>query len=321
MTFCKAKLKTGPNAGNLCANKALLYSKFCGIHTKPPKSPLPLDFNNFFDQIYIVNLEDKKRAYDEVSVQLQKYGIKHSRFLAIDGRGDAKQKSEKRKLFEKIYKVKILPDKDGIYNMPATSLTIGNILMMREMVEKKWERMLILEDDVVLDKNIIDDFATGIREIDKSGVDWDLLYLSCGSECGRHGVTYNKTSENVNKSTWMEHYSWPDLGLKSVYVKEPFDIRFPCKRDDCPRVSKHISAIKSGSVGGTFAYAITYKGAIKFLKFVNSKIGGPNDKLAHIDQLLKTAINKKILKALAFDPIIIYHKDGVKIAGNNTITW
>jgi GR25 family glycosyltransferase involved in LPS biosynthesis len=372
MSLCKAKLKTGKYAGDLCQNKSLPKSKFCGVHKKPakskrssrskrskrskrssrskrsrrssrvkrskrssrarrilkfkqPKSPKRDGniFNEYFDKVYIVNLEDKKEAYDEVSEQLNRYGINHDRFLAIDGRGTPEVKEQKRKMFEKEYGLHIGLEKGGKVNMPAISLTIGNILMMREMVKNGWKRMLILEDDVILDENIMKDFEEGVKEIDKAGIDWDLLYLSCGAECGRNGVSYNKTSKNKYRSTWMEHHSWPvdleeDYG--QAYVHHPFDIRLPCSLENCPKVSKHITQL-TGNFGGTFAYSISLKGAKKFLKFVNNKIGGKNDKKAHIDQLLKLAVEKGIMSAYAFDPTVMYHKDGMLVAGQRSISW
>lgn len=40
-------------------------------------------------------------------------------------------------------------------NIPAASLTIGTIELLREQVRNKWPRILICEDDVVLTKDIL----------------------------------------------------------------------------------------------------------------------------------------------------------------------
>lgn len=346
---CPAILKSGQREGKKCDN-AVKTGKYCGKHTKsktkskspkarkskrsktPVKSKKTDQYSlrNYFDKIYIVNLEDKKEAYDEVSEQLNKHNIPHERFLAIDGRGTPEVKEQKRKMFEKEYGLKIGLEKDGKVNMPAISLTIGNILMMREMVKNNWKRMLILEDDVILDENIMDDFQAGVKELEKAGIDWDLLYLSCGGQCGRHGVSYNKTAKNKYLTSWTQHHSWAvdleeDYG--QAYVYHPYDIRLPCSLKDCPKVSKHITEL-TGGFGGTFAYSISLHGAKKFLKFVNDKVGGRNDKRAHIDQLLKLAVEKGILSAFAFDPVLIFHKYGVGPpptggggAGRRSIEW
>ena len=72
---------------------------------------------------------------------------------------------EKLKTFELIYNVKIpVKKKDKLYQIvPATSLTIGTILLLRAMVKNKWKRMLICEDDIYLQRNFEQRFKQGIN--------------------------------------------------------------------------------------------------------------------------------------------------------------
>ena len=267
-------------------------------------------FNQYFNKVYVVSLFDKDVNYKEVSDQLKANGIKHEKFVAIDGRGNLEEKEIKRKEFEKLYNVRI-PKKGA--NIPASSLTIGNILMYREMVKNNWDRILILEDDIILEKDINEKFLRGINSL--KNYDWDLLYLSCGGECGNKGVSNYKTKKNKHLSTWLSHKSWePDMSSSGkIWVNHPYDIRTPCPRYVCERVSKYIST--TPGVGGTFGYAISLKGAKKMLKYIGKTINN------HIDQYLKLSVQDGVNNGISFDPPILWHKWGLAVAGSNTIEW
>ena len=249
-------------------------------------------------------------SYKEVSNQLKVNGIKHEKFVAVDGRGSQDEKEKKRKDFEKLYNLKI-PKKGA--NIPASSLTIGNILMYREMVKNNWDRILILEDDIILEKDINEKFTRGINSLKND--DWDLLYLSCGGECGTKDVSKYKTTKNKNLSTWLNHKDWdPEVSSSGkIWVSHPYDIRTPCPRYECKRISKYIST--TPGAGGTFGYAISLKGAKKMLKYIGKTINN------HIDQYLRMSVQDGVSTGIAFDPPILWHKWGLAIAGSNTIEW
>ena len=270
---------------------------------------MPITFNSYFNKVYVVSLDDKDKNFKEVSVQLQHNDINHEKFIAIDGRGTPAEKEMKRKEFNKMYKLKIPKDA----NIPAMSLTIGNILMYREMIKNNWERILILEDDVVLDDNIIKIFSDGINSINK--VKWDLLYLGCGGECGDKGVSSIKSKNNNHLSTWLSNKEWnPDMTKTGkLWVKHPFDIRFPCNIKRCKPISKYMSVNKG--VGGTFGYAISREGAIKMLDYIGKDVNN------HIDQYLILAVKDKVVKSINFNPPIVWHKFGMIVAGASTIEW
>ena len=247
--------------------------------------------------------------------------ISHSKFLAIDGRcpktlpNISECIEEKTNRFEKDYNVQIskkLP-------LSAASLTIGTILILREMIEKNWEHVLILEDDVVLDNKIIEKFQKGINEIEKKKIDWDMLYLGCGGECGTKNVSWNKTKNNKYKSTWEYDKTEPI----DLYVGHPYDLRVPCDKKDCVHLSQHISYAKKA--GGTWGYAYSKQGAKKFLDALTIKSGknkGITKVEDHIDQLLMKVHNKYGLIVLAFDTPIIWHEYGIAQRDKfSTIEW
>ena len=64
---------------------------------------------------------------------------------------------------------------------------------------------------------------------------------------------------NKYKSTWEYDKNDP----VELYVGHPYDLRTPCDKKDCPRLSQHISYAKKA--GGTWGYAYSKQGAKKFL--------------------------------------------------------
>jgi GR25 family glycosyltransferase involved in LPS biosynthesis len=253
-------------------------------------------FNSFFDKIYVISLYDNEKRWEHVYKQFKNRKINVERFIAVDGRCKKGEVDclQKLRTFELSYNVRI-PIKKGKKLksiLPAASLTIGTILLLRAMVKNKWKRMLICEDDIYLNKNIIETFKKGVKELGRKR--WDVLYLGCGGECGHKDVGWDK---NKYISPWNENGGMED----TFYVKQRNDLRMPCEEDICRKVSDHIST--ASAAGGTWCYAYTLAGAKKVLKLIDNNANN------HIDQLLIKLMKKDKIKALAFDPPIVMHED------------
>ena len=199
--------------------------------------------------------------------------------------------------------------------VPASSLTIGTILILREMVRQKWKHILIMEDDVELGYGLEKKFKKGIKTLPESEKDWDLLYLGCGNSCGHRDISDKKTSRTNKISTInqkLEDYEDP------IYVMYKNDLRIPCPFPawdvdlECPSVSEYIS--EAPMPGGTWAYAVSLKGAKRILKLIGK------DAATHIDQVYKDGCRDGSLKCLGFDPPLIWHKDGY-FRADTDIPW
>jgi len=278
--------------------------KYIKTRIRPKTNPL----NNFFDKIYVINLKDKRERWKKVSNAFKRRGIKVERFEAIDGRCKGKQCEIKRLQFQRDYKVKIPKD---MY-LPAASLLIGTILILREMVQNKWSHILICEDDIVLGRDIKTKFAQGIRELKRVKPNWDLLYLGCGDKCGITNLSERRTQKSRYLSEISKYY--PDEN--PWYVARKDDIREPCDDDwsdnSCPLISKHLSLALIPK--GTWSYGYSLKGARKFLKYVDNRIDD------HVDQLLSQAVVDGKLIAVAFDPPIVWHYLGL-LRPDTDIQW
>ena len=270
------------------------------------------EFNKYFTKIFIISLFDKLNKWNNVFKQFKNRGIDVERFIAIDGRCKDQGNNgclDKLKTFEMSYNV-VIPIFKGMKLqelVPASSLTIGTIIILREMVKRKWKHVLICEDDVELTKNLEEKFKQGIKELGKRR--WDVLYLGCGTMCGNKGISWEKTNSIKYKNKLIE----------DAYVYDKRDLRIPCNDEDeelCTPLSDHLSW--AWEPGGTWAYAYSLPGARKMLKLIDNNAGN------HIDQLLSNFTMEGFLKSIAFDPPIIMHEELIIQDGerkNTDIPW
>lgn len=251
--------------------------------------------NKYFDKIFVISLYDQLAKFEKVKRQFSRRKIQCQRFVAIDGRCKKEGKKgcdSKLSSFQIAYDVDIsnktrLPLKELI---PASSLTIGTILLLREMVRKGWKRILICEDDVELCSGFESALEKGIEEIGDH--QWDVLYLGSGSESGNNGIS-------CVRSPKLKHISYIGKIYKyEYYVSNKNDLRIPS--EGIVEFSDHLSIPLSP--GGTWAYAYSLAGAKKMLKLVDDDAGN------HMDKLLSKYVETRKLRALAFDPPIIYHE-------------
>ncbi len=276
--------------------------------------------NTFFDKVFVINLFDKTARWKKVSAQLKRRKIKAERFIAIDGRckdQGATGCRQKLKSLELTHNVKITKPSGYSYKeiVPASSLTIGTILLLRAMVKNKWKRILILEDDVDLARNFEKRFRAGIKSLGKKK--WDLLYLGCGAECGHRDVSYDKTSKINRKSTISKVYGHMEPDDDVIYVKYKNDLRSPCEDTYCKTITPKISG--APVPGGTWGYGISLAGAKKILKLLKNK-NGIEDAGIHADQIYKMYCETGDLKCMAFDPPVIWHQEGY-IRSDSDIPW
>jgi hypothetical protein len=260
-------------------------------------------FNNFFEEIFIINLYDKLDRFGKVTAQFQEQGIKYDRFVAIDGRcGTADLCKKKKRHIFKEYGIKVSPK----FHPAAASLVVGHILMLRAQIENGWKSMLICEDDIVFEPDMQERMAKSIPTLD--GLDWDVLYLGCGGACSDKGISWEKTETNKYLTSW----SIVNSNEEEFYVSHPDDLRFPCSVEDCPRVSEELSI--PASPGGAWALAYSLEGAKKILAGLPKNI---ND---HIDQYLPKMVQRGELNAYTFNVPILNHMTGA-LRPDTDINW
>ena len=198
--------------------------------------------------------------------------------------------------------------------LPASSLTLGTLLLLRAQVKNGWKTMLLCEDDVELTRGVDKKLKQGIKELGNKK--WDLLYLGCGGLCGDNGLSWEQDKKHKYPSTYQTIY--PGDEDSEFYVSHPNDLRSMCENDKyCEPISKNIIKLNGGHHGGTWCYAWSLKGAKKMLKIFEQN---KNTVSVHIDDFNNKQLRKNILKAYAFNPVIIHHEKMTQIR-NTEIPW
>lgn len=291
----------------------------------PRKKKSNNTFNKFFDKIFVINLFDKTTRWNKVEKQFKNRKINIDRFIAVDGRCQNQGKKaclEKLKSFEISYNVRIDPKAKNKHGdrmkvteiLPASSLTLGTLLLLRAQVKNGWKTMLLCEDDIELTRDIDKKLKQGIKELGNRK--WDLLYLGCGGLCGDNGLSWKKDEEHQYPSTFQTIYKGDED--YDFYVSHPNDLRDMCEDNRyCEYISEHITKLNGGRHGGTWCYAWSLEGAKKMLKvFEKNK----NKVSVHIDHFNNKQVKNGTLKAYSFNPVIVHHEKMTQIRDSD-IPW
>lgn len=136
-----------------------------------PTYPQPLKFG--FDKIFLINLERRPERLKKMSNILRLLGVDFTRFNAVDGQ----------KLTEiEISQIKFLPGyEDPYHRRPMKRGEIGCFLshykIWEEIVNKKLDQVIILEDDLRFTEDGIERVNKMIEDIIKTRFDWEFIYL------------------------------------------------------------------------------------------------------------------------------------------------
>lgn len=116
--------------------------------------------NDFFDKIYLINLERRPDRLEKVSAELKKHGIKYTTVVAIDG-----------KLLQPQHiKGSLIESGDDKASVCAVGLTLMEIF--KQAISRNFNKILILEDDLELyNLHYFDEAVKSIPD------EFDLLYL------------------------------------------------------------------------------------------------------------------------------------------------
>ncbi len=123
-----------------------------------------MKITDFFDKTFCINLERRNDRWNECLNEFNKYDLKDiDRFNAIDG--------------------KDLPQVTSGFVTPSRlALVLTNMKILEEAIEKNYNSILILEDDVEFNDQVLmmDSFYEVLPQ------DWDMLYFG-----GNHNTHMN----------------------------------------------------------------------------------------------------------------------------------
>lgn len=230
--------------------------------------------NNFFDKIYVITLQRAADRHQHIERELK--GLHYEFFYGKD-----KNAFEVTDLQTKGVYNEAMAKRHHRFGKPMPAGMIGcswsHRLVYEDVVKKGYQKVLVLEDDVVIDKPLISLLPQVLAELPK---DWELLYF---------GYAYNEQPPKnafIKKSLYhllhtLGQFKFSHKTINNLYPK---------------KVSEHIYT--AGYHDCTHAYAITNIAAQK-LSILQQPISFfPDNLLAH-------AVTNELVKGYIVVPRLI----------------
>jgi len=172
--------------------------KLCYLHKMTIKFPERLQsfiledngntefVNTYFDRIYVINLRRRQNKLIEIIQKLKRLNIKAEIIEAVDGyispHIDEYETYKNNPLgLENAHQKEILEKRKLIYSPGVWGHLKSNRLILEDSIAKGYQRILILEDDVVFIKDFHREFAKFARIL--SGKEWRFIYLGASQHC------------------------------------------------------------------------------------------------------------------------------------------
>lgn len=230
--------------------------------------------NQFFDKIYVITLQRATDRQQHIEKELK--GLQFQLFFGKD-----KNHFEVADLQQQGVYNEALAKKHHRYGKPMPAGMIGcswsHKLVYEDVVQQGYQKVLILEDDVVIDKRFISLLPQVLTELPP---DWELLYFGfAGNEQPPQKATLKKTFYHLLRAIGTFKYSHKTI--RNLYPQ---------------KVTKHI--YKAGYHDCTHAYAVTAAAAQKLARLQQPISFFPDNLLAH-------AVTNELVKGYFIYPKLI----------------
>jgi len=120
--------------------------------------------NRYFDHVYCLSLPECKERQEMTIARAQKFGLSFTFYPAISG-----------KLFGDIHAGHSDSRTTKITNPNYMACALSHLSIYRHALANKYSRILVIEDDLLFNKNMPEIFGSAIEEVPD---DWKLLYLA-----------------------------------------------------------------------------------------------------------------------------------------------
>lgn len=179
-----------------------------------------MKLNNYFDKIYVLNLHKRKDRFRGIDSRLKRFGIEYERFGATDG-------NVMKPIWEKFY-----IDNKNFTNPNYLACSVSHLSIYKDAIENNYQRILIIEDDVLINRNIHLIFDSIVIP------EWDDLFylgyipLSDDQSMWTYAIVNDFISERIfrPKNLWGLYA----YGLTNKLMKELVDVydkEFPMEVD------------------------------------------------------------------------------------------
>ena len=153
-----------------------------------------MNINEYFNQIYVINLDSRQDRMAIAEKQLKNANVSnYKRFSAI--------KVEPEDLFQyATISYDRFEKKYSKYILGSLGCKLSHLEIIKEAQEKDYDRILILEDDILIDENINVIFEKATSQLKE----WDMFYLGGNYQYGGYYANGNKWyqeafSDNIQK--------------------------------------------------------------------------------------------------------------------------
>jgi hypothetical protein len=180
---------------------------------------------SYFDKIYILNLERRNDRWVKIKERLSKCGINnYIRYLAVDGK--LKYFQDKYNNYLKLpfneYDIKF--KRKAIPSSGSYAILMSMYSLFTDAYKKKYNRILVLQDDIIMHKNFQYEFETKMQNIPNN---WKLLYLG-GNQREWNNIKTNKYYYIPNKTDGAFAVAYDKSIFKPMLkeiklMKAPFD--------------------------------------------------------------------------------------------------
>jgi glycosyl transferase, family 25 len=226
--------------------------------------------NNFFDKIYVITLKRATERHEHVRKELN--GLRYELFYGVD-----KQEFDIEDLKKQGIYNEELAIRHHRYTKPLVPGMIGCSWSHRNVygniIENGFKNALILEDDVVVDKEMISALPEVLQQLPK---DWELVYFGYARHEQPQTLALKKATYFIQRFFGKHKFSYRTI--KNLYPR---------------KISENI--FEAGYHDQTHAYAVSLSGAQKL-----KKLQEPITYIA--DNLLAHAATNNIVKAYIVQP-------------------
>lgn len=145
---------------------------------------------DFFDAIYLINLDKRMDRYSDSLIQLQEYEIPFKRISAVED------------------------IENGARGLRDTMVHIFN-----EAVEQNYKAILVLEDDFQLTENRSTVDITMSSSLNELPDNWHLLYMGC-QPTGGFSYRHSPSLLNLQKAYATHACAYSQQGIKEIMARE-----------------------------------------------------------------------------------------------------
>lgn len=133
-----------------------------------------MHLNEYFDKIYLINLDKRTDRLKHAEATLSSQQIAFQRFAAVRPRFE-KLRYEYYSNFEKQYER---------YIIGQCGCKMSHLLAVADAKANNYSRVLILEDDIEISKDIHKVFGTVLDQLEEMDCVWDMLYFGGNYQFG-----------------------------------------------------------------------------------------------------------------------------------------